>query len=151
LTHWALGHVGSGRLGHLGFWALALLELELLFDNSAVVSSAFSLLPFCGTSLPSGCKVLRFNPLGSWAHGLFGSWALGLFVFWGLALLDLERLFDNSAIVGVVSSSLEFGCKVLGSWALGGMGSWALGLLGTTSGLGLLELERLFDGVVSKP
>jgi hypothetical protein len=73
-----LDPLGSWALGLLGTWDLALLDLERLFAVVGVVISAFSLLHFCGTSLQSGCKVLRFDPLGSWARGLWASWPLGL-------------------------------------------------------------------------
>jgi hypothetical protein len=156
-----LDPLGSLALGLLGTWSLALLDLECFFDNSSDVSidcCALPLLPFCCPSLPIGCKVSRLDPLPSWALGFMGSWALGVLGTLGLALLDLERLFDDS-VVGLVSSSLPplsfcgpslpIGCKVLrldplGSWILGFMGSWELGILDTW-GLGLLDLERLFD------
>jgi hypothetical protein len=104
-----LDPLGSWALGLLGTWGLALSDLERPFDDFGVVSvdrSAFSLLPFCGTSLPSESNVLRLDPLDSWELGLLGSWSIGLLGTWGLALLDLDRLFETSAVVSVVSSSL---------------------------------------------
>jgi hypothetical protein len=53
--------LGAWTVGHLGSCAIGL-------DNSAVVgvvSNAFSPLPFCGPSVPIGCKVLRLDLLGS--------------------------------------------------------------------------------------
>jgi hypothetical protein len=141
LGSWALGLLDLERIGLLGICCLG------LSSEVGVVTTAMSLLPFCGPTVPIGCKVVRLDPLVSWALGLLGPWALVgsanfvfnlpqfLLAFLLLGFCDFLLLgawtvgHNNSTFVAIVGSafsplsfcgpSVPIGCKVLRQDPLG--------------------------------